>query len=32
MKQTATLIEKFPAAKARYEELLKRFAPVEAPA
>jgi hypothetical protein len=27
MKQTATLIEKYPAAKARYESLLKNFAP-----
>lgn len=26
MKQTATLIEKYPAAKALYQELLKRFA------
>ena len=27
MKQTATLIEKYPAAKARYESFLKSFAP-----
>jgi hypothetical protein len=27
MKQTATLIQKYPAAKALYEELLKRFTP-----
>ncbi len=27
MKQTATLIERFPAARARYEALLKNFAP-----
>jgi hypothetical protein len=32
MKQTATLIEKYPVAKTRYEEFSKRFAPVAAPA
>jgi hypothetical protein len=32
MRQTATLIEKYPVAKARYEEFLKRFAPAVAPA
>jgi hypothetical protein len=32
MKQTATLIGKYPTAKARYEEFLKRFAPPGTPA
>ncbi len=32
MKQTAALIEKYPPAKARYEEFLKRFAPAATPA
>ena len=30
MKQTATLIERYPAAKARYEDFLKRFGPAKA--
>jgi hypothetical protein len=32
MKQTAALIEKYPVAKARYEEFLKRFVPAAATA
>jgi hypothetical protein len=32
MKQTATLIEKYPVAKARYQEFVKRFAPATASA
>jgi hypothetical protein len=31
MKQTATLIEKYPVAKARYESFLKSFAPAPVP-
>ena len=32
MRQTALLIEKYPVAKARYDEFLKRFAPAATPA
>lgn len=32
MRHTAAMIEKYPVAKARYEEFLKRFAPAETPA
>lgn len=32
MRHTAAMVEKYPVAKARYEEFLKRFVPAETPA